>query len=286
MTPNRQDAHLLYSTFSIVGFDPHTGELGAAVQSKYFAVGAVVPWVEAGVGALVTQAYANIHHGNSGLELLRQDRPAGEVLARLLAQDPGREQRQLGIVDRHGGSAVATGTGCPPHAGHRQGDGYTCQGNLLTTPGVLEAMEQAFLSGAGSLARRLLGALIAGQRVGGDRRGQQSAALLTYPSAFTSTMKPLNLRVDDHPRPVDELGRLLDLWELYHQEGSRDDFIPLEGVTRARLDHALAALHTNLDGFLRDENLTHRAPREGRIDRRLVSFTERLAATRRPPTPT
>ncbi len=281
MTPTREDARLLYATFSIVGFDPHTGELGAAVQSKYFAVGAVVPWVEAGVGALVTQAYANIHHGRSGLQLLREHHPAEEVLATLLAQDPGREQRQIGVVDHRGGSAAATGTGCPPHAGHRKGKGYTCQGNLLANDQVLEAMEQAFLSRGGPLSRRLLEALIAGQQAGGDRRGQQSAALLAYPSTLTSTTKPLNLRVDDHPCPVDELGRLLDLWELYHLQADPDDYIPMEGTIRARLDRALAALGTSLDAFLLLENLGHRAPREGRIDHRLLTFTEHLAASRR-----
>ncbi len=281
MTANREDAHPLYSTFSIVGFDPHTGELGAAVQSKYFAVGAVVPWVEAGVGALVTQAYANIHHGKSGLDLLRELRPAEEVLTTLLARDPGRQQRQIGIIDHCGGSAAATGEGCPPHAGNRKGEHYTCQGNLLANDQVLEAMEQAFVSREGPLSRRLLGALIAGQRAGGDRRGQQSAALLAYPRTLTSATKPLNLRVDDHPCPVNELGRLLDLWELYHLEAHPKDLIPLEGTARARLDRALTRLHTSLDAFLRDENLIHRAPQEGCIDRRLLTFTEHLAASRR-----
>lgn len=167
-----------YATFSIVAFDQGTGDLGIAVASKFLAVGAVVPWARAGVGAIATQSYANVSYGPRGLELLATGAPAAEVLRNLVENDGGRERRQVGIVDARGGAATFTGTDCHAWAGGQTGVGYAAQGNLLTGPEVIQAMVTTFEQTRGSLAERLLAALAAGDTAGGDRRGRQSAALL------------------------------------------------------------------------------------------------------------
>lgn len=198
-------------TFSIVAFDPETEELGVAVQSRAFSVGGGVPWAEAGVGAIATQASTNESFGPRGLAMLHQGYTAAEVLDMLLASDPGRENRQVGIVDAHGGSASFTGSKCLAWAGDSTEVGLSVQGNILAGAGVVADMVRAFNDTKGELAERLLSALHAAQAAGGDRRGQQSAAILVvrpsdaYPEYRT---RYIDLRVEDHASPIEELERV------------------------------------------------------------------------------
>jgi uncharacterized Ntn-hydrolase superfamily protein len=211
----------MLSTFSIVAWDPAAREWGVAVQSKFLAVGSVVPWAAAEVGAIATQAHANTSYGPRGLELLGSGLSVPEVVERLTAEDEGREHRQLGIVDARGGAAAFTGRECYDWAGHVVGEGFTCQGNILAGEGVVQAMAEAFASAKGPLAERLIAALQAGQQAGGDRRGQQSASLLVVkPEGGYGGLSDrlIDLRVDDHPAPIDELARLLKLQQLYFGE--------------------------------------------------------------------
>lgn len=206
------------ATFSIVGYDPETGDLGIAVQSKFFAVGAVVPWARAGVGAIATQSWANTTYGPKGLDLLRQGLTAEETLQKLLAEDAGREKRQVGIVDARGNTACFTGTECMAWAGCKKGTHYTAQGNILVSEKTVQAMAETFEKTPGELADRLAAALQAGQEAGGDSRGRQSAALLVVREAGGYNGlndRYIDLRVDDHPRPIQELLRLLNLQHAY-----------------------------------------------------------------------
>ncbi len=209
------------STFSIVARDPSTGELGIAVQSKFLAVGAMVPWAKAGIGAVATQAAANLHFGELGLELLARGYSARETLDALLALDEGREERQLGIVDANGNSAAFTGSRCHSWAGHINGENFSCQGNILVSSATVEALADTFQNSEGPLADRLVLCLDRAQDAGGDRRGRQSAALLVVQEGASyggyNDVK-IDLRVDDHPDPIKELRRLLDLHELYFGE--------------------------------------------------------------------
>lgn len=206
-----------WGTFSIVACDPEREYWGAAVSTKPLAVGAVVPWAEWRVGAVATQAMSNYRYGPDGLALLRRDLPAPQVVARLTRADPKREHRQLGVVDRHGRAAAWTGAKCMESARHVVGEGFSCQGNLLASDKVVASMASTFESTRGSLARRMLAALHAGASEGGDRRGIESAALLVvhrrpwFESAWGDQW--LNLRVDQHRRPIVELERLVGLEE-------------------------------------------------------------------------
>lgn len=202
------------ATFSIVGFDPETGDLGIAVQSKFFAVGAVVPWARARVGAVATQSHANTAYGPDGLALLSDGETAADVVARLTENDDGRSLRQLGIVDATGRAASFTGDACLPWAGGKTGEYYAAQGNILAGPEVVDAMASTFESTSGDLGTRLVAALAAGQAAGGDARGRQSAALLVVREGggyggFND--RYIDVRVDDHPTPIRELQRLLGL---------------------------------------------------------------------------
>jgi uncharacterized Ntn-hydrolase superfamily protein len=203
------------ATFSIAAADPNTGEVGVAVASRFFAVGTVVPHARAGVGAVATQSFANTSFGPRGLELLERGLEPEEVLEVLLRGDEGRGQRQVGVVDASGKSATYTGEGCIAWAGGRRGPNYAVQGNILTAEEVVKAMEAAFVESEGRpLAERLYFALAAGDAAGGDARGRQSAALLVVREAggyggFTD--RAVDIRVDDHEQPMEELGRLLDL---------------------------------------------------------------------------
>lgn len=204
----------LVATFSIVGFDPDTGDLGVAVQSKFFGVGVVVPFAEAGVGAVATQSYANTTFGPRGLELLRSGMAADDVIAALLADDPDPGLRQLGLIDAHGNAANHTGSDNLPWAGGRIGEHYAAQGNILAGPEVVTAMATTFETTGGDLASRLVAALAAGQEAGGDARGRQSAALLVVREGggyggFNDRF--IDLRVDDHATPILELQRLLGI---------------------------------------------------------------------------
>jgi uncharacterized Ntn-hydrolase superfamily protein len=240
------------ATFSIVGFDPATGDLGIAVESRFFAVGAVVPWAKAGVGAIATQSFANTTFGPKGLEMLAAGKTAQEVLDALLKDDPQASQRQAGIVDARGAPATFTGDKCNSWAGGKTGKNYAAQGNILTGKEVVAAMAATFEDTAGlPLADRLVKALAAGQAAGGDSRGQQSAALLVVRAkggyaGFND--RYIDLRVDDHPRPIEELGRLLDLHHttnayadarFYLERSERDRAVKImEDATRRRLKDA------------------------------------------------
>ncbi len=232
----------MLSTFSIVAFDPETGDLGVAVQSKFLAAGAVVPWARANVGAIATQSWANTSYGPRGLELLSQGLSAPEVVEILIAEDEGRDLRQVGIVDAKGRAAAYTGKGCFEWAGHIVGPGYACQGNILAGPKVVEAMAEAFEKSQGELAHRLLAALEAGQAAGGDRRGQQSAALLVVREkggygGFND--RYVDLRVDDHPEPIKELRRLLSLYELYFFKPRPEDLVEIKGEIALEIQRIL-----------------------------------------------
>jgi uncharacterized Ntn-hydrolase superfamily protein len=203
-------------TFSIVALDPKNGDVGVAVQSRYFAVGAVVPWARAGIGAVATQAAGRAAYGPEVLDLLARGLEPAEALERALADDKQRETRQLGVVDAQGRSAAFTGGECNEWAGHATGSGYAAQGNILAGEDVVAAMARAFESTSGALAERLLAALEAAQAAGGDRRGQQSAALVVerpggIPESREGIDRIVDLRVDDHEEPIRELRRLLGL---------------------------------------------------------------------------
>ncbi len=211
------------STFSIVAIDPATGDLGVAVASRYFSVGSVVPWAEAGVGAVATQANVNVGYGPQALRLLEQGLSARQVLERLLADDhfPGKDGRQVAIVDAHGNVAAYTGPHAPAWAGDRQGKTWSAQGNILVGPQVVEAMGKAFEASQGELAERLYAALAAGDAAGGDRRGHQSASLLVVRKQGGRNLnndRYVYINVDDHPQPLVELRRLLDLALGYNYE--------------------------------------------------------------------
>jgi len=195
-------------TYSIVARDPETGRFGAAVQSRWFNVGSVI-WVEPGVGAVATQSFTEIAHGPNGLAAMRAGAGAPEALAAVLAHDPGEAVRQVGMVDAAGRSAAHTGSACVPFASHLAGAGASVQSNMMERPTVPGAMLAAFESASGRLADRLLAALVAAEAEGGDVRGRQSAALLVAPPRGAAWERELDLRVDDHRAPLDELARLL-----------------------------------------------------------------------------
>ncbi len=205
-------------TFSIVAYDPVAKEWGVATQSKFLAVGAVVPWAQANVGAIATQSYANTTFGPKGLRWLAKGFNAQETLDRLIAADKGRNQRQVGIVDREGNAATFTGSECHAWAGGLVGRHFAAQGNILARAKVVDAIAAKFETAKGELADRLVAALLAGQRAGGDRRGQQSAAILIVRekggyAGFND--RYLDLRVDDDPHPIERLQEILELHHLY-----------------------------------------------------------------------
>ncbi|ADB31555.1 protein of unknown function DUF1028 [Kribbella flavida DSM 17836] len=221
-------------TFSIVAYDPESASWGVAVASKFLAVGAVVPWGRAGAGAVATQAAANLSYGPDGLDLLAGGLAADEVVARLTGADDERDSRQVGVVDTAGRGATFTGPDCLDWAGGQAGDGYAVQGNILAGPQVVEAMAQTWRERADEpFERRLLESLVAGDRAGGDRRGRQSAALRVWRAgaAYGGVLDlAIDLRVDDHRTPTEELGRLLALHELYFGKPDPAGLLPLEGA--------------------------------------------------------
>ena len=212
-------------TYSIVARDPETGDLGVAVQSHWFSVGALCPWAEAGVGAIATQAFVNVSLGPRGLDMLRQGSRAPEVLEALLAADGGREVRQLAIVDAQGNVAAHTGARCIAAAGHVTGPQFSVQANMMLNEGVWPAMAAAYRASRGPLAERLVAALEGAQAAGGDVRGKQSAALLVVRAASTGQPwedRLVDLRVDDHPEPVVEIARLLRVHRAYEHMNRGD----------------------------------------------------------------
>lgn len=233
------------STFSIAARDPKTGELGIAVQSKFLAVGAVVPWAKAGVGAIATQAAANLDYGELGLKLLKKGYSPQAVLDALLALDDGREDRQVGIVDAKGNSVTYTGKNCFPWAGGIAGQDFACQGNILVSEATVDALKETFLKTEGPLAKRLVAALDAAQDAGGDRRGRQSAALLVVKEKGSYggyNDRYIDLRVDDHPDPIKELIRLLDLYNMYFSKTTEEERMKVTPETVLRVQEALRNL--------------------------------------------
>jgi len=225
------------ATFSIVARDPATGELGVAVQSHWFSVGSVVPWAQAGVGAVATQSFVEPSYGPNGLALMKEGVDPKEALARLLAKDDQRGVRQVAFVDAKGRAAAHTGEGCIPGAGHHVGNGYTTEANLMLTNEVPDAMAKAYEAAKGPLAERLLAALDAAQAVGGDIRGKQSAAILVVraaPSSKPWTDRLIDLRIEDHPAPLTEMRRLLVLHRAYEKMNLGD-----EAVAVNKMDDAL-----------------------------------------------
>jgi uncharacterized Ntn-hydrolase superfamily protein len=232
-------------TFSIVGFDPESASWGIAVASKFLAVGAMVPWGRAGAGAVATQAMANLSYGPDGLGLLGDGLAADQVVARLTEADPEHEHRQLGVVDAAGRGATWTGASCLDWAGGEAGDGYAVQGNILTGPEVVAAMVDTWHRGGEAFPRRLVAALGAGDRAGGDRRGRQGAALRVWRAgaSYGGVLDTaVDLRIDDHRAPVDELARLLDLHELYFGKPDPASLLPLEGALAAQVAASLERL--------------------------------------------
>jgi uncharacterized Ntn-hydrolase superfamily protein len=264
-------AEPLVATYSIAACDLEARQWGVAVQSKFLAVGSVVPWAEPEVGAIATQAYANPSYGPNGLALLRDGLSASEVVERVTAGDPGRDERQLGVVDAEGRSESWTGVGCNDWAGHRTGAGYAAQGNILVGGETVAALATTFEANVQlPLASRLIECLAAAQAVGGDRRGQQSTSLLVVQrdGGYAGLSDNLvDLRVDDHEHPIEELRRIYTLHRRLFEVSPREDWLPVEGDLRAELDERLGRLgYDSLDAWAGVENLEERVEGEDAID--------------------
>lgn len=275
-------------TYSIVGFDPKTKELGIAVASKFLSVGAVVPFAKAGVGAIATQSWANLDYGKHGLELLEKGLSPQEVLEELIKSDDKSASRQVGIVDAKGRSVTFTGGDCYDWAGGFAGDNFAIQGNILVDQQTVETMESTFLQTQGSLAERLLSALLAGDTAGGDSRGKQSAALLVVKengSYGGYNDRYIDLRVDDHEEPVQELSRLLKLHQLYFEPTLPEDVVKIEGslvdelqgllYENGHLQRELSEYEDLLDAvqsYHLIENFDERVQQRGLIDQKVVEF--------------
>lgn len=230
-------------TFSVVARDPKTGEMGVAVQSHWFSVGADVPWAEAGVGAVATQSFVDPSYGPKGLSLMRLGKSANEALKELIVADAGEAVRQVAMVDAKGGVAVHTGKRCVEFAGHKTGDGYSVQANLMLNDRVPPEMAKAFETTRGDLADRMMSALEAAQQVGGDIRGKQSAAMIVVKAQ--SSGKPwadrvVDLRVEDHPKPLRELRRLLNIARAYGHMNAGDAAMEKNDVGRAMKEYGEA----------------------------------------------
>jgi uncharacterized Ntn-hydrolase superfamily protein len=264
------------ATYSIAACDLDAARWGVATQSKFLAVGSVVPWAEPGVGAIATQAYANPRYGPDGLALLRDGHSASEVVARLTAADDGRAERQLGVVDAQGGSATFTGAECMDWAGGLTGPCFAAQGNILVGEETVTALAQTFAATEGRpLAERLLECLAAAQAAGGDRRGQQSAALLVVErdGGYAGLSDVLvDLRVDDHAQPVTELARLHAMHELLFGKTPSHDWLEVDDALRTELEERLRRLGYDgelgraLEGWAGTENLEERVDGIERID--------------------
>jgi uncharacterized Ntn-hydrolase superfamily protein len=275
-------------TYSLVARSDDGTALGVAVASKFLAVGAVVPAARAGVGALATQSLANLRYRPDGLGRLETGHSAAQTVAELTAADPQREDRQLGVVDGAGGSATFTGSHCFPWAGGLTGPGYAIQGNILTGPEVVEAMRTAWLASPAEqpLAHRMLGSLAAGDRAGGDSRGRQSAALLVVTPGGGyggGSDVQVDLRVDDHPDPVTELARLLEIHDLLFGRSDPQRCLPLEGELvdevrelLTRTGHPGLDLEASLSAWAGRENLEERLV-PGRIDPGVLEHLRRQA---------
>lgn len=272
-------------TFSIVAYDSDDKAWGVAVASKFPAVGAVVPFATAGAGAVATQSFANTSFGPRGLEMMVKGISAEDALARLLADDPDKELRQVGLVDAEGRTATFTGSGCFAWAGGVTGAGYACQGNVLAGEQVVKALEQGFLDAKGDLPSRLFAALLAGDRVGGDRRGRQSAAIYVVKAGagyagFNDRW--MDYRVDDHEDPVSKLGELIEMHRLYFGKSEESQRVDLAGDALAEVTNILTK-HGYLNdktefrdafySFIGNENFEERADPEGKwIDKPVLEY--------------
>jgi uncharacterized Ntn-hydrolase superfamily protein len=229
-------------TYSIVARDPATGDLGVAVQSKFLAVGAVVPWARAGVGAVATQSFANVAYGPDGLAQLSQGSLAQDTVDALVGPDEHRATRQVGLVDAHGGSATYTGADCLAWAGGRTGDGWAAQGNILAGPSVVDALVDTLLAGARPFPELLVACLAAADEQGGDRRGRESAALLIVREGGGyggANDRWIDLRVDQHDDPIGELARVLGHVRLYFDRPDPADLLPVDDALAADLRRGL-----------------------------------------------
>ncbi len=272
------------STFSIAAYSAEEESWGVAVASKFLAAGAVVCWARAGAGAVATQAFAKVTFGPDGLDLMQNGLNAEEALAKLLSTDDDAEDRQVGMVDTHGNAVAHTGADCFEYAGHLVGEGFTCQGNILAGRSTLEAMAKAYRSSEGELADRLVMALLAGDRAGGDRRGRQSAAVMVVKAGGGyggDNDRYIDLRVDDHEDPVNRLGELLTLHHLYFGKTNRADHLPVDsGIATelqsvmSRTGHYKGPINGSWDtptkeafwGFVGTENLEERWTIDDRPD--------------------
>jgi uncharacterized Ntn-hydrolase superfamily protein len=264
-------ARPIVATYSLCASDLDAGQWGVVTQSKFLAVGSIVPWAEPGAGAIATQSFANWRYGPDGLALLREGLTAGEVVERLTSADDDREQRQLGIVDAQGGSATFTGSGCHGWAGGRTGHGYAAQGNILVSGNTVDALVETFESTSDKpLADRLLESLAAAQAAGGDRRGQQSAALLVVErdGGYAGLSDVLvDLRVDDHPQPIEELRRLYAMHQALFGTTPRNEWLPVDDALRAEIGERLARVgHTDIAVWAAVENLEERVDGDDAID--------------------
>jgi uncharacterized Ntn-hydrolase superfamily protein len=264
-------AEPLVATYSIAACDLEAKQWGVAVQSKFLGVGSVVPWAEPDVGAIATQAYANPSYGPNGLALLREGLSASDVVERLTAADGGRDERQVGVVDARGDSASWTGPECNDWAGHRTGHGYAAQGNILVGEETVAALATTFEANAQlPLVQRLIECLAAAQAAGGDRRGQQSASLLVVQrnggyAALSDVL--VDLRVDDHERPIQELRRIYALHRRLFEVSPREDWLAVEGNLRTEVDERLGRLgYDSLDAWAGVENLEERVDGGDEID--------------------
>lgn len=281
------------TTFSIVAYSAEEDALGVAVASKFLAAAALVSWAQAGAGAVATQAFAKVGFGPDGLKMMADGMGAEEVLEKLLAADPDRDHRQVGLVDTKGGVAAHTGSDCFDWAGHLIGESFTCQGNILTGGDTLEAMAEAYRNADGELSDKLVAALLAGDTVGGDSRGKQSAGVLVVrPNGGYGgdNDRYMDLRVDDDPEPVKKLQDLLTMHHLYFGSNDPDKMVPIDGKTASDLQKILkdldfytGAINGNWDqdtidafwAFCGNENLEERwNPEEAPeyIDQRVLDF--------------
>ncbi|WP_409291035.1 DUF1028 domain-containing protein [Peribacillus sp. SCS-37] len=279
-------------TFSIVGYDPAEKEWGIAVQSKFLGVGAVVPWAKAGAGSVATQSYANTAFGPEGLTAMEQGKNAEETLHDLLKGDPDKEMRQVGLIDKDGRPATFTGSKCYDWAGGITGPHFAAQGNILVDENTVRAMAETFTSTEGTLAERLLTALDAGQKAGGDSRGQQSAAILVVKDqggygGFNDRF--IDLRVEDHSEPITELIRIYHLHQLYFAPSKEENITAIEGNIKSDLAGQLVrhgylddrhaddtVLYKALTDFLHTENFEGREQPQGRIDLEVLTFMKNM----------
>lgn len=280
----------LLNTFSIVGYDPETKEWGIAVQSKFIACAAVVSWARAGAGAVATQSYANTSYGPRGLDLMAAGASAEEALEQLIADDPDKDKRQVGLVDAQGRSATFTGSGCHDWAGGVTGQHFAAQGNILVGKETVEAMAETFSQTKGPLGRRLLAALDAGQAAGGDSRGRQAAGLLVVKEKGGYggyNDRAVDLRVDEHPEPIKELIRIYNIHQLYFGKPAPGDILEVDDKMRQDIAANLrtlgyldrnvntdADLYQALTHFMQTENFEERQQPQGKIDQAVLKYLE------------